>query len=543
MNKLLTCFLLFSFPLTFNAQTFENYYGGCEYEKVQSVTQRADEIILAGYSNSFGYGKDMYIISIDTLGSTNWSNIYHRPNVVDYVEKIISRGSSLVVLGKSLFQYGLENYHILYLDQNNDPVWAKEYQLDYPVNPSNNQEGLRYDDIINTLSGGFALSGQYIDPVTGYRKPHVLILDSNGIIIESQTFDLQIVTYDSHYAVNIDQLEDSSFVVIGDQSGPGGSSTHSSFIAKLDSSLNVLWSKKIEMTGESTSDIIRTSDDGFIFGGAERNGFNDHPKPFICKLNSQGTVEWYKAFDASPYFDKHEINVYSTSDGKYMLMSSYDDSPLAIKIDPNGNIIWSKLIGPESPYSYGHTNLFYAYNTNYFFISNSSYNQAQNSPFPDYYDFVVTKTDTSGYSIGTSVNFNLTEIPYTTFSSPFPLTPIPAVPIITADLLFTKGAASSTYNSSDCASLDFNETSPTQSPFSIFPNPTLGTVTVSHSNTINVVEVFNLAIYNSLGFQVLYMENVSSEDFQIDLSEFGAGLYNIHLFNDYQLSQFKIIVE
>jgi gliding motility-associated-like protein len=102
-----------------------------------------------------------------------------------------------------------------------------------------------------------------------------------------------------------------------------------------------------------SSDIITTSDGGYLLIGYTNSFGNGGYDGYLVKLNSQGVIQWSKAY-GGPNDDEFGIGI-QTSDGGYLLggyTTSYGDPADAwlVKTDAAGNLQWSKKYGDGNPY-------------------------------------------------------------------------------------------------------------------------------------------------------------------------------------------------
>ncbi|WPO81965.1 T9SS type A sorting domain-containing protein [Chryseobacterium sp. JJR-5R] len=151
-----------------------------------------------------------------------------------------------------------------------------------------------------------------------------------------------------------------------------GNTTRADFwILKTDSSGNIQWTKSF---GGSEHDIAysvqQTPDGGFILAGTsesnngdvtDHKGFSGSSDSWVLKLDSSGNVQWKKSFGG--VLSDYTSAVILTADGNYLIAgSSYsNDGDLSghhgslsytdgwlMKIDTNGNVLWSRSYGGGS---------------------------------------------------------------------------------------------------------------------------------------------------------------------------------------------------
>lgn len=121
------------------------------------------------------------------------------------------------------------------------------------------------------------------------------------------------------------------------------------YILGMDANGNKLWSKKLktpEILASNAYDIIKTDDNNYLIVGnyvTQTEAVN-----IIIKINTAGTIIWQKVNENSKidlrYIDKAENNNYIIT-GTSFSSSNTNQEIAAIKIDNQGNILWSKEFG------------------------------------------------------------------------------------------------------------------------------------------------------------------------------------------------------
>jgi hypothetical protein len=130
-----------------------------------------------------------------------------------------------------------------------------------------------------------------------------------------------------------------------------GAGNHDFLLIKLDSQGNIIWSKTF---GGDQNDFLtslqQTLDGGYIIGGISRS-FNSkhHFDTLLIKVDSQGNIIWSKTFEKGGTI----ILLKQTNDGGCLvsgIISSFKDNngsiilnlPFLMKLDSEGKIIWEK---------------------------------------------------------------------------------------------------------------------------------------------------------------------------------------------------------
>ena len=123
-------------------------------------------------------------------------------------------------------------------------------------------------------------------------------------------------------------------------------------IALFDSTGNLIFRERLlQQNFSELTDIVQTSDNGFICSGTLINNLSGDYSPLIIKTDSLGIEQWH---DSLPYSgDLHRaLAITKTQDGNYIytwanvVLSSGSSTKVwiyhATKIDEQGNHIWTK---------------------------------------------------------------------------------------------------------------------------------------------------------------------------------------------------------
>lgn len=107
-------------------------YGGSNIDGAESVVELADgSFIIAGYSNSFGNtGYDVYVVSVNSMGSFLWEKTYGGADWDFAYDLILTQDNHLLVCGET-FSYGQGNSdaYLLKLNTLGDTIFTRTYGL------------------------------------------------------------------------------------------------------------------------------------------------------------------------------------------------------------------------------------------------------------------------------------------------------------------------------------------------------------------------------------------------------------------------------
>jgi hypothetical protein len=150
----------------------------------------------------------------------------------------------------------------------------------------------------------------------------------------------------SEFASNLIQTSDGGYIFI-DLGWTYSMSFQPSKVYKVDSSGNMQWNKTIDNL--SASAIIQTNDEGYEIAGQWTVGVTYQYTPTLVKLDSQGNIQWVANYSSVPNLGATNPVRIRTSDGG----SAYRTDGSIIKTDSHNNTQWVETFNYTD--SSGHT--------------------------------------------------------------------------------------------------------------------------------------------------------------------------------------------
>ncbi|MBN8583447.1 MAG: T9SS type A sorting domain-containing protein [Ignavibacteria bacterium] len=141
---------------------------------------------------------------------------------------------------------------------------------------------------------------------------------------------------------SIKQTSDGNYVIAGRRGGSG----YWGFVAKLNNTGDTLWVRYLPATIGMTS-VIETSTGDFVAVGDNR---------LVVKLRPDGSIIWMKNIPETGY-SLYFYHLIETNDMKIIAVGKCETgsptvrSGYMVKIDTNGNKLWSKIIRPGNTQS------------------------------------------------------------------------------------------------------------------------------------------------------------------------------------------------
>jgi hypothetical protein len=223
--------------------------------------------------------------------------------------------------------------------------------------------------VLQTLDGGYILSGFSISNDGDVAGNHgesdfwLVKLNSSGEI----QWQKALGGSKEEEAQCIRQTNDGGYIVVGysnsndgDVTGNHGYSDY--WVVKLNESGEIEWQKSLGGTGNDEAYSVQlTKDGGYIVAGStfsnngDVSGNHGNVDYWVVKLDSEGEIEWQKAFGGSGA--DYGGMVCQTSDGGYIVAGTtgsidgqvsgaygYGDG-WVIKLDQTGTLQWQKVLG------------------------------------------------------------------------------------------------------------------------------------------------------------------------------------------------------
>ncbi len=197
---------------------------------------------------------------------------------------------------------------------------------------------------IRQLSSGAIFIAGYADSATvGSNDYTVAKLDKFGNLIWINYYGDSL----NNIALCINTTNDGNLIVCGQTEISSGN--EDAFVCKLDTNGAVLWYKTYGGSlNQSLKYIEATFDKGYIACGftSDMSGSNDY---YIIKLDSLGNQQWIGNYGGS--FNDYADMVLQTPDSGYIITGDTNSDGAGgydvevIRLDANGSVVWDKLYG------------------------------------------------------------------------------------------------------------------------------------------------------------------------------------------------------
>jgi len=326
LNLFLSAGMLTGFPL------FAKAYGWSGTEMAHAVSSTSDGgFAVIGRTSSYGAGNDDFLfIKVSSDGVLEWTRTYGGAGY-DYGMQVYQTQD----MGYVMFGYtsSYSSYYTLLLKtaSNGALQWAKAYNI-YPA------WWISWEGWLDlTSDGGFIFH-------SGNGDIRVVKTASDGTIMWAKRIDGPNEDFPGH----ITETSDGGFVVVG-QTASWGSGPSDFIVVKLASDGAVQWARVYGGPNDDQARYVAEAADGnLVVVGISRILDPTRDDILVLKLSaSDGNPIWERAFGASS--GSGVYGVVSTADNCIAILTSH---PSILKMDLDGNLIWSKRIQIASPWDF-----------------------------------------------------------------------------------------------------------------------------------------------------------------------------------------------
>jgi hypothetical protein len=324
--------LAFAVPV-FAQQRWEKTYGGAGNDWGQSVQQTQDAgFIVAGRTNSFGNGLQVYLIKVNATGDTLWTRTYGGTNADEGFSVQQTADTGYIIAGES---YSFGNAEQVYLIKTNalgDTIWTRTYG------------GTSFDEgssVKQTMDGGYVVAG-WTSSFGNSSQVYLIKTNASGDTLWTRTYG----DVGDDNGSSIQQTSDTGYIVAGSTTSFGN--LGQVYLIKTNASGDTLWTRTY---GGADYDIGRsvqqTTDGGYIITG-ETYSFGNLYQVYLIKTNASGDTLWTRTYGGPN--DDLGYSVQQTSDGGYIVAGRSDGfgngvQVFLVKTNASGDTLWTRTHG------------------------------------------------------------------------------------------------------------------------------------------------------------------------------------------------------
>ena len=297
------------------------------------------------------------------LASDTWIKTYGGDRDVDARGLLLADDGGYFVVGTTNLEFEPErkgDVYLLRLDTAGEILWEETYG------------GKGYDGgqaITWAGDGNLLIAGVTTSFDAEGIDAYLLKVDQDGNELWSRSYGGPLdefvgavgPTKDGGFILGGNIVDPNDFIADPGAAGYGGSEGRSNlYLLKVDAGGNEVWSRAYESEDNVlASGGAYTPDGGFLFLATITYFPDPDDDILLIKLDGQGNEVWSRTWKegiSNPY------GLIPTSDGNYLITASYtplegtEDAKedfLFIKIDPEGNEIWRSVFGDPDMIDYG----------------------------------------------------------------------------------------------------------------------------------------------------------------------------------------------
>jgi hypothetical protein len=282
---------------------------------------------------------DFWLLKIKPNGDTIWLKTYER-GPFDNAQAIIQTvDSNFLILGRTYSSGSRDNMWLLKINQNGDSIWTKTYRdVIYECEAQT---------IIPTADSSFLILGSTQTYGAG-SDIWLSKINPNGDISWTETYG----GVNSELAQTIIPTADGNFLILGQVKAPAAVGFNI-WLLKVKPNGDTIWTKTY---GGENYDVIQTiiptTEDNFLILGetysVDSLGFDI----WLSKIKPNGDPIWTKTYGGVN--NDFAQTITPTADGKFLILGEtylYGANDLDIwllKIEPNGDTIWTKTYGNKN---------------------------------------------------------------------------------------------------------------------------------------------------------------------------------------------------
>ena len=195
---------------------------------------------------------------------------------------------------------------------------------------------------------GFIIIGSTVTFGAGAKDFYLVKTDGNGIMEWSKTYGGG--NFDEAYAGQ--QTTDGGYIMAG-YTFSYGQGLSDVYLVKTDANGDTMWTRAYGGTDyEEAYAVQQTTDGGYIVAGQTRSFGAGEDDVYLLKIDGNGNLQWSQVLGGAGYDAGYAVQ--QTSDGGYMVagytwsIGQGDREFFMIKTDANGDTLWTKAYGDSN---------------------------------------------------------------------------------------------------------------------------------------------------------------------------------------------------
>lgn len=317
----------------------EKNFGGAGDDRAHSAIILNDALFLFGSTKSFlDADGDFYLLKLDLKGNLIYERSYGGNAEEEGIDILATKDGNILLIGATESKgNGMKDMYAIKINPEGNVLWEKTIGGGLNDKPS---------DLIETYNGTFCIAGYTESFGAGNLDVYMAWLDQNGNIVREKTHGAD----DLDGSSELIELEDNNLMLFGFTKNFGAVS-RDFMLQKMDSQGTLIWRKRYGGDAyEESQGFVHTKEGGFVLNGHSSSSDPNHDL-YVVKVDSNGNEIWSKNYGGSMHDGGQAILI--NSDGNYvyvarsMSFGNGDRNIYMLTSDPDGKIVSENIIGGD----------------------------------------------------------------------------------------------------------------------------------------------------------------------------------------------------
>jgi len=329
---------------------FAKRYGTIGYDYGWNIAYSPyDEgIIIIGRQQETINGQlDLWAIKTDNRGNVKWEKTFGGSSNEEGYDVIATSDGGFLLIGYS-WSYG-----------NSQQVFAVKTDFHGNVLWQNTYGGSNWDvgnAVIEVSGGGYIIAGYSNSPgiSSGNTDVYLIKIDNSGNQIWHKGYGKTEFPH-HEWAFDIVETLDQSLLVVGGRDYYS-EQKRNNLVLRIAPNGDLMWEKELYEFGavDEIAYSISYTNNGDYYVCSMVNSLTAPKiyKPRVTKMDVEGNIDWQRTFQANGK-EYHRFNASSTNSGGIVIVGTSsqeaprgrDEDAFMLKLDANGNIIWTQPYG------------------------------------------------------------------------------------------------------------------------------------------------------------------------------------------------------
>ncbi len=302
-------------------------YGGPGNDGANSGIQTRDSgFILAGSTDSYGNGTQIYLVKTNASGAVTWSKVYGGPGV-DYARSVRQTFDGGYIVAGWTDCYGDSGQvSLIKIDAGGDSLWGRVYGGAHPDWPA---------EVEQTSDSGYIVVGTTNSFGNGFLQVYLLKVLPSGDPDWSKAHG----GTDHEYGNSVQQTADGGYIFCGATNSYG--TGWQLYLVKTNAAGDTEWTRAHGGADIDEGNSVRqTADHGYIIAGVTYS-YGNSTQVYLVRTDEAGDTLWTRTYGGTSTDGAKSVRV--TADSGYVIAGSTESfgnlaQAYVIKTEENGMV-------------------------------------------------------------------------------------------------------------------------------------------------------------------------------------------------------------